>query len=184
MRWPERALAAMVSAAWVTGCAASALEMAPDRPDRPWHPSTTANGEIIAGEQPAAGATSDAGYVLPPNPALAAVTAAAEGRCDEMSIVPDLIDLAESNNPATRIAWNEARRVALAAGIAESAYLPQVTASAIVADQGTNTHGSALGTGFNGSASASGTSRRCPCNGCCSISANATPSSMRRSRRR
>ncbi|WP_049623050.1 hypothetical protein [Frateuria defendens] len=43
----------------------------------------------------------------------------------------DLIDLAESCNPETRIAWNEARRAALAAGMAASAYLPQLTASAL-----------------------------------------------------
>ena len=153
----ERALAAVVSAAWLAGCATSALEMAPERADRPWIPSTSANGEIIAGERPVAGAKNGAGYVLPPNPALAGVPPPPKVDGAKVHSLPDLIDLAESNNPATRIAWNEARRVALAAGIAESAYLPKVTASAIVAAQGTNTSGSALGQGFNGSASARGT---------------------------
>ena len=43
----------------------------------------------------------------------------------------DLIDIAQSNNPLTRTAWNKAREVALAAGIAKSTYLPRLTATAI-----------------------------------------------------
>ncbi len=157
MRWRERALAAVVSAASLAGCATSALEMAPARPDQPWTPATTEGGEIIAGAKAAPGATSAPGYVLPSNASLAGVPPPPNVDAGKVYSLPDLIDLAESNNPATRIAWNEARRVALAAGIAESAYLPKVTASAVVAAQGTNTSGSAFGAGFNGNASASGT---------------------------
>jgi outer membrane protein TolC len=157
MRRREPALAAVLSAAWLAGCATSALEMAPERPDRPWHPSTMANGEIIAGEKPVAGGERGAGYALPPNAALADVPPPPKVDAGKTWSLPELIDLAESNNPTTRIAWNEARRVALAAGIAESAYLPKLTASEIVAAQGTNTHGSALGQGFNGNESANGT---------------------------
>ena len=62
----------------LAGCATSALDMAPERPDRPWAPATTASGEIIAGEalagaahggrlcasvQPALGQDSAAGVV-------------------------------------------------------------------------------------------------------------------------
>ena len=43
----------------------------------------------------------------------------------------ELIDIAQSNNPLTRTAWNNARNVALAAGIAKSTYLPRLTAAAI-----------------------------------------------------
>jgi outer membrane protein TolC len=72
--------------------------------------------------------------------------------------LPELIDIAEANNPSTRIAWNEARKVALAAGIAESAYLPKITASAVLAYVGGgSSHGSAFGSGFQSSTSATGT---------------------------
>jgi outer membrane protein TolC len=157
MRWFEGAFAAAVAAAWLAGCATSALEMAPERPDRPWTPPTTGTGEIIPGEKPAAAAKTGAGYVLPSNTDLASVPPPPKVDSAKVYSLPDLIDLAESNNPTTRIAWNDARRVALAAGIAESTYWPKVTASAVVADQGTNTHGTAPGLGFQGGASASGT---------------------------
>ena len=34
----------------LAGCATSALNMAPDRPDAPWNPATGPDGEIAAGE--------------------------------------------------------------------------------------------------------------------------------------
>ncbi|MBO0757483.1 MAG: TolC family protein, partial [Bradyrhizobiaceae bacterium] len=45
--------------------------------------------------------------------------------------LPELIDIAESNNPITRNAWNDARSAALAAGIAESTFLPMVSAGIV-----------------------------------------------------
>jgi outer membrane protein len=45
--------------------------------------------------------------------------------------LPELIDIAQSNNPLTRSAWNDARNAALATGIAESAYLPRLRATAV-----------------------------------------------------
>ena len=55
MRRHEGTLAAAMSLVWLAGCATSALEMAPERPDRPWVPATTTNGEIIAGAHQARG---------------------------------------------------------------------------------------------------------------------------------
>ena len=113
------------------------------------------------------------GYVLPANPALATGSVTARASTPPGSIrCPELIDLAESSNPATRIAWNDARRAALAAGIAESAFLPNITATAIGGYQGSSGHQTALGTelqqqpfaGWHGLGA-------CPCNGCCSTSA-------------
>jgi len=49
MRRLKRAVAFAVSALWLAGCAISAVDMAPDRPDQPWNPATTATGEIIPG---------------------------------------------------------------------------------------------------------------------------------------
>ncbi|HYG45788.1 MAG TPA: TolC family protein [Bordetella sp.] len=45
--------------------------------------------------------------------------------------MPALIDLAQLNNPATRIAWSQARQAASAVGLAEAAYLPMLTANVI-----------------------------------------------------
>ncbi len=43
----------------------------------------------------------------------------------------ELIDIAERRNKATRVAWEQARQAAINVGIAQAAYLPVLTASAI-----------------------------------------------------
>jgi outer membrane protein TolC len=45
--------------------------------------------------------------------------------------LPHLIDLAQRSNPETRVAWEEARAAAAAIGLAEAAYLPQLSFQAI-----------------------------------------------------
>ncbi len=139
----------------LASCATSALDMAPERPDRPWTPATTADGEIIAGER---GVSNGAGgFVLPANPALAVVTPPPAVDHTKVYTLADLIDLAELNNPTTRIAWNEARRVALAAGIAQSLYLPQITAGALTGYQDSNgARSSVASQGFNNNQSLNG----------------------------
>src|SRR6185436_7857462 len=42
----------------------------------------------------------------------------------------ELIDIAERNNPETRVAWERARQAAAAVGLSESAYYPYLAASA------------------------------------------------------
>ena len=44
--------------------------------------------------------------------------------------LPELIDIAQRNNPQTRIAWERARQAAAAVGLAASAYYPYLAASA------------------------------------------------------
>lgn len=155
MREHKRFVVAVLFSLLLSGCATSALEMAPDRPDRPWSPVTTATGEIIAGEQKMAGPSNS--YVLPSNSALANIHLSPDVDTSKVYSLPGLIDLAESNNTTTRIAWNDARRVALAAGIAESAYLPRITATAIGGYQGTSGNDSAQGASLNNNGSANGT---------------------------
>jgi outer membrane protein len=45
--------------------------------------------------------------------------------------LPELIDIAESTNPDTRIAWEQARQAALAVGLARAEYLPTIAAQAL-----------------------------------------------------
>jgi outer membrane protein len=42
--------------------------------------------------------------------------------------LPELIDIAQCLNPDTRIAWEQAKQAALAVGLTEAAYLPQISA--------------------------------------------------------
>ena len=154
MRRHERMVAAAVASLWLAGCATSALEMAPTRPDRPWNPETTAGGEIIPGAREVPGG--GRGYVLPSNPALAAVPPPLAIDRNRPASLAELIDIAESNNTLTRTAWNEARKVALAAGIAESTYLPKLTASAVGAYQAGSGQTTFSGASVSGGNSAQG----------------------------
>ena len=142
-------LVAMLPAA-LTGCATSAINMAPGRPDRPWVPATTTAGEIIPGAN-ALSAARAAGtdYTLPANPALGNVPASPDIEPAHAYSLAELIDLAESNNVLTRTAWNTAREAALAAGIARSAYLPNLTASAIAGYQSIHNNNPAADLNFN-----------------------------------
>jgi outer membrane protein len=116
----------------LAGCASSAIYMAPDRPDSPWTPVTTADGEIVAGGRASPDQRDSTSYILPSNRSLAG---APPPRSDlerrHAYSLPELIHIAQSNNPATRNAWDDARNAALAAGIAESTYLPRVSAAII-----------------------------------------------------
>ena len=131
---------------FLCGCATSALELAPASPDRPWQPATDASGEIQPGTLPPADASVPKDYVLPSNTALAQLPPAPSGIDGQHAYtLPELIDIAQSNNPSTRIAWAEARNAALAAGIAKSAYLPDVSAIVVGGYQTGHHSNSALG---------------------------------------
>jgi len=132
MRRPASLVALVLFSLQLAGCATSALNMAPDRPDAPWIPATGPDGEIIAGRRGPSNQPNNGSYVLPANRELAEIPPPAidlerGGPYD----LPDLIDIAESNNPVTRNAWNDARDAALAAGIAKSTYLPLISAGIV-----------------------------------------------------
>ena len=82
--------------------------LAPASPTRPWHiPTMTPSTETVATE-------SDS--LVDPG---------------KEYDLPALIDLAQRINPWTREAWERARQAALAVGLVESTYLPQISAEAL-----------------------------------------------------
>ncbi|HEY0296487.1 MAG TPA: TolC family protein [Bordetella sp.] len=113
------------------GCASASLDLAPAGPDRPWHPQTNSDGEILAAPPALSGDAAGGGYTLPANKKLAQLPPATDVDSSRDYALPELIDLAQSANPRTRIAWNAARNAALAVGIAKSAYLPYLAATAM-----------------------------------------------------
>lgn len=70
--------------------------------------------------------------------------------------LPELIDIAERENQQTRVAWEIAKNAALATGIAESTYLPRVSANIIGGFQGATGNDSALGVTVNSTGTVSG----------------------------
>jgi outer membrane protein len=154
---PLEFLLALISAAAVAGCGTAAIDTAPARPDQPWQPATGADGAIVFGKAQAATAASASSYVLPPNPALNAVSSPPPSiDAEHAYTLAELVDIAQSSNPETRIAWDDARRAALAEGIAQSNYLPHVTASVIGGQRSSHGNQSGGGASIDGSTSSSG----------------------------
>jgi outer membrane protein len=144
---PSVALVALMFALFALGaCAPGAMNMAPERPDRPWTPATGPDGEILAGERPPADQPAKTNYVLPSNRALESIPPPLPGLEPRRArSLPELIDIAEVNNPTTRNAWLDARNAALAAGIAWSTLLPRVSASIVEGYQTSHFESSILG---------------------------------------
>jgi outer membrane protein len=135
MRMPD-ALQVLSVVALLGGCATSSLDLAPPAPNVPWTPTTGSGGEILPGAPAPATAPRSNSYVLPAN-ATAAGQAPAPANLDKTHAytLPELIDLAQSHDPSTRVAWENARDAALATGIAKAAYLPSLSASVVGAYQ-------------------------------------------------
>lgn len=104
----------------VAGCGDPVRELAPPAADRPWPVPPAVRADVVAEVSAAP----------------AAAPEIAPGRAYDL---PALIDLAQRHNPRTRIAWEEARQAALAVGIAEATFYPQLTASVVAGWQRTAT---------------------------------------------
>lgn len=119
--------------------------LSPPAYDRPWTPATNAAGEILA--LPASDSIPSArgGYVLPENLELATLPAGSETDPQHFHTLPELVDLAHSANPQTRVAWYEARNAAVAAGMVRSSYAPRVSLTAAAGPLASRSTVSALG---------------------------------------
>src|ERR1700721_418770 len=154
MRQFKASIVAAIFLVDLGGCAAWDVDRAPDRADKPWVPTTMATGEICPGAKPSK--SSKASYALPANTDLTGLPAPLGLDRRRVYPLPEVIDIAQSNNPLTRSAWNDARNAALATGIAESAYLPRLRATAVEVYLNNQGRVSAAGTSFSTSAEANG----------------------------
>jgi outer membrane protein TolC len=137
-------------AALLAGCATTSLKLAPAAPNVPWTPATGSDGAIVAGAPAPATAPRANSYVLPSNTRAAGETAgAADLDKSHPYTLAELIDLAQSHNPTTRVAWENARDAALATGIAKAAYLPNLSATVVGAYQTGNNTFTSSGTQTN-----------------------------------
>jgi outer membrane protein len=141
----------------LAACATMSLDLAPERPGAPWTPTTTPEGEIVPGSVPPPGQPRAGNYVLPSNRNSAAVPpAASELERRSPYTLPELIDIAQTHNPKTRNAWNDARDAALTAGIAASTFFPVVSAGIVQGWQRSHTESSLLGSNTSSDARANG----------------------------
>lgn len=132
--YPIRAAALITAAFGLAGCAGSSLVLAPETADTPFKPRVAATIDGVPGvvAQPRITPTGARDFGLPAVAALplapSQVPAITPGAVYTLA---DLIDLAQTNNPDTRIAWEQARQAALAVGMVKALYLPALTATAV-----------------------------------------------------
>ena len=121
----------------LTGCASSALILAPEAPDVAFRPEIASPSrepaQISSGDKAISSRAHD--YGLPP---IADLPRPADGPGIDVAhtyTLAELIDLAQTSNPETRVAWERARQAALAVGIVKSLYLPFLSATAVGGSQ-------------------------------------------------
>ncbi len=111
------------AAAWLmllspVAWAADVLQLAPESPDKPWAIPSVFGTADRAGPWVQRDAVFGQGKGVPIEQ-------------NRRYSLAELIDIAQRNNPETRIAWEQARRAALAVGLDESEYAPQVSIDVI-----------------------------------------------------
>ncbi len=122
----------------LAACATNAVNMAPPNAATPWVPNGDEDGVWTARVKPpspdavAASRNGAPDFRIPADPALAVLPQTPPDVDPNRAYgLPELIDIAQRNNPNTRISWQNARTAALAVGMVEVSYLPLITANAI-----------------------------------------------------
>lgn len=111
----------------LNSCVINYADRAPLSPSVPCH-ETTFTG---VGESP--------DFALPPISSPSKNPAQTQIDTTHAYSLAELINVAQLNNPDTRIAWQQARQAALAVGLTESVFLPMITASVVGGYQHTRT---------------------------------------------
>jgi outer membrane protein len=122
--WP----ALVAASSLLGGCAADSLALAPPAADVPFRPALTSEGGA-AKQTEAASVPRD--FTLPPVSGLLPASTAPTIDPHHIYTLAELIDLAQSINPDTKVAWEQARQAALAVGAVKALYLPELTATVV-----------------------------------------------------
>ncbi len=133
--------ALLISFLALAGCAPNAANMTSPSAEAPWTPNGGEDGLWSTRTEPSVPPpptrTGAADFAIPANPALAELPPTEGIDLARTYRLPELIDLAQRNNPATRGAWQRAREAALAVGMVETTYLPVITANVVAGRQDT-----------------------------------------------
>jgi outer membrane protein len=129
----RRRVAVLLVAAPLAACATDRLDLAPDRPDQPW--------AIPPSLRPSSASGGPSADLAGPGGTAALRPRGANDEGTPENAVPidparqydlaGLINLAQRSNPETRGAWEQARQAALAVGLNEASYVPQISAEMI-----------------------------------------------------
>src|SRR5215813_1983625 len=123
---PARFRRSALAGCALLGACNDTRDLAPASPDTPWQFEPSKETQTA----PAAPAPAARRFTVPENTAVQLPSPADVDPNHAYSLV-ELIDIAQRRNPATRVAWEQARQAAISVGIARAAYLPALTASAV-----------------------------------------------------
>ncbi len=119
---PARLTAVVGIALILNGCVTDSADRAPSSSSVPWQVPP-----------------SSAEFTPPPSSAVTLDPAQPTIDTTHAYSLAELINVAQLNNPDTRIAWQQARQAAFAVGLTESIFLPMITASVVGGYQHTRT---------------------------------------------
>ena len=108
-------------------------DLAPASPDTPWRIDVSTEKPLPP--QASTKAAVAPHFTVPRDPVLPWPGEPADIDATHSYSLAELIDIAERRNKTTRIAWEQARQAAIGVGMAQAAYLPTLTASAIAGYQ-------------------------------------------------
>lgn len=128
----RRFLAVFSLSLLLSACSSPQGLQLPESPSEPWQASSNVWQLASASSNPQAPAKH---YQVPPIPSLSRTAAELPLDLAQPLSLPQLIDLAQRNNPSTRLAWNHAREAALSVGLTDALFLPAITASVITGEQ-------------------------------------------------
>ncbi len=120
----------------LSGCATDTLTLAPASPDMPWR---FAPQELSSPARESTKPGTAKSFTIPSVPEAAVLSATPTLNSEHLYSLPELIDIAQRENPDTHLAWNRAKQAALAVGVAEATFLPMLSANVIGGWQKTHT---------------------------------------------
>ena len=123
---PARFRGIVLAGCTLLGACNDTRDLAPASPDTPWQFEPSKEAPAI----PAAAPVAANRFSVPENTAVQ-LPSPADIDPNHAYLLVELIDIAQRRNPATRVAWEQARQAAINVGIARAAYLPSLTASAV-----------------------------------------------------
>ncbi len=118
----------------LTGCTTPADLRLPETPEHAWQADSSA-WDLPAQSSAAQTAGDGKVFSIPAVPELQTFKPSAAYPSDTALTLPQLIDIAQRENPSTRLAWNRAREAALSIGLTDALFLPSLTASVITGEQ-------------------------------------------------
>jgi len=144
---PRRVGLAATLLVTMSGCATRELSRAPASPSQPWIVSEDSEDvkalrQAARADEPSRpGAEGRGATPASTRPGVPPDVASAENRitvdAGRTYGLAELIDLAQRHHPETREAWEQARQAALAVGLTETAYLPELSALVVAGVQHT-----------------------------------------------